>query len=116
MRRSVLTSPIWLYVGFVLIGTAACVSMALSDDRLTTGTMTRGAIIWIAVFLIMGLLYRRKNALTRLVARQFAVLGGTSQPEDEEVDRIQDNVVRSAWVLFLGLIPAVGLLLFTLLG
>ena len=52
--------------------------------------------------------------VTRTMARQMLSLAGKSRPEDAELDRAQQDIMRSSWILFLGLIPAVGLLIYEL--
>lgn len=115
MSYSKVASPVWIFIGFVLISTAACVMLALPDEQRSTQSVITWAIMLIVFFLIGGLLYRRKNALTRVVASQLAVLAGYSHPQDEDIDQIQNKVVRSSWIFLLGAIPPVGLLFYALL-
>lgn len=116
MRRSQLASPVWVYTGMVLIATVGCVMMTFPDERLTPQTPITAAILIIALFLSNGLAYRSKNFVTRTMARQMLSLAGNSRPEDAELDRAQQDIMRSSWILFLGLIPAVGLLIYELAG
>ena len=112
MRPVSSKAPLWVFLGAVLIATFGCVVLAFPHERLTSSAPLVGAVLVLVLFLVNGMIYRRQSTMTRTFAHQLVLLSGNRPAEDAEVERMQHAVVRSSWVLFLGLIPAAGLLVY----
>lgn len=111
MRPVLSKAPLWVFLGSVLIATFGCVVMAFPHERLTSSAPLIGAVLVLALFLVNGMIYQRDNTMTRAFAHQLALLSGNRPVGDLEIERMQQAVMRFSWVLFLGLIPAIGLLI-----